>query len=86
MVIQNDLGNRYSSTTIVVSVTTATNKPYQFLVHFTSKESGLPQDSTADLAMIMTIDKTRLGDKCSELSSSKMAEVDEAIRVSLGLQ
>jgi mRNA interferase MazF len=80
LVIQNDLGNKYSSTTIVASVTTAINKPYQFLVHLT-----FPQDSTTDLAMIMTIDKARLHDKCGELSSSKMIEVDEAIKVSLGL-
>jgi mRNA interferase MazF len=85
LVIQNDLGNKFSSTTIVASVITAINKPYQFLVQFSSKESGLPQDSTVDLAMIMTIDKTRLGDKYGELSPSKMAEVDEAIKVSLGL-
>jgi hypothetical protein len=49
---------------------------------------SLPEDLVElanDLAMIMTIDKTRLGNKCGELSPSKMAEVDEAIKVSLGL-
>jgi mRNA interferase MazF len=85
LVIQNDTGNRYSPTVIVASITTADNKPYQFLVHFTAMESGLPRDSTADFAMIMTIDKNRVGEKCGELSHEKMKQVDEAIKVSLGL-
>jgi mRNA interferase MazF len=52
-------------------------------VKVTAKESGLPKDSTIDLAMIMTVDKTRLTDKCSELSEAKMVEVNEAIKASL---
>jgi mRNA interferase MazF len=85
LVIQNDVGNKYSPTTIVAAITTATEKPYPFLAKVTAKESGLPKDSTANLAVIMTIDKTRLTDKCGELSESKMVEVDEAIKASLGL-
>ena len=85
LIIQNDLGNKFSSTTIVSSVTTAVNKPYPFLVSVPSEESGLPQDSIVDLAMIMTVNKDRLGQKCGELSPEKMAEVDQAIKVSLGL-
>lgn len=38
-----------------------------------------------ELCVILTIDKTRLGDKCGELSEAKMAEVGEAIKASLGL-
>ncbi len=85
LVIQNDIGNRYSPTTIVAALTTAMEKSYPFLVKVTAKESGLPKDSTANLAVILTIDKTRLSDKCGELSLAKMSEVNEAIKESLGL-
>ena len=85
LVIQNNIGNQYSPTTIVAALTTAVEKPYPFLVAVSAKESGLPNDSTVNLATILTIDKTRLGDKCGELGEDRMAEVDEAIKASLGL-
>ncbi len=85
LVIQNDIGNRYSRTTIVAALTTAGEKLYPFLVKVTAKESGLSKDSTVNLAVILTIDKTRLTDKCGELGETKMAEVDMAIKASLGL-
>lgn len=85
LVVQNDIGNRYSPTTIVAALTTASEKPYPFLVRVTAKESGLPKDSAINLAVIMTIEKNRLSDKCGELSELKMAEVNNAIRASLGL-
>lgn len=85
LVIQNDIGNKFSSTTIVAALTTAIEKSYPFLVKITAKESGLPKDSTVNLATIMTIDKTRLAGKCGELSEAKMSEVNEAIGASLSL-
>jgi len=85
LVIQNDIGNKFSPTTIVAALTTAIEKPYPFLVRITAKESGLPKDSTVNLAVIMTIDRTRLTDKCGELNEAKMVEVDKAIKASLGL-
>ncbi|MFC1979667.1 type II toxin-antitoxin system PemK/MazF family toxin [Chloroflexota bacterium] len=84
LVIQNDIGNKYSPTTIVAALTTAAEKSYPFLLKITAKESGLPKDSTVNLAIIMTIDKTRLTDKCGELSGAKMAKVNEALKASLG--
>jgi mRNA interferase MazF len=85
LVIQNDIGNKYSPSTIVAALTTAAEKSYPFLVKLSAKESGLPKDSLANLAAIMTIDKSRLRDKCGELNEAKMAEVNEAIKTSLGL-
>lgn len=85
LVIQNDIGNKYSSNTIVASITTAPVKVYPFVVPITALESGLPHDSIVDLASILTIDKARLRRKCGELNKAKMAEVDEAIKTSLGL-
>ena len=85
LVIQNDIGNKYSATTIVAALATAVEKPYPFLVRITTKESQIPKDSTVNLAVILTVVKTRLGDKCGELNEAKMAEVDKAIKASLGL-
>ena len=86
LVIQNNIGNRTSPTTIVAAITTASERPYPFLVRITKEESGLPKDSSINLAVIMTIDKSRLGDKCGELDDVKMAQVDDAIKVSLALK
>ncbi len=85
LIIQNDTGNRRSPTTIVAALTTALEKPYPFLVKITASESGLPRDSMVNLAAILTIDQTHLCDKCGELSRTKMAEVNEAIKTSLAL-
>ena len=85
LVIQNDIGNEYSPTTIVAALTTAMEKQYPFTVNVTFQESGLPKDSTINLSTIMTIDKIRLATKCGELDQTKMLEVDQAILTSLGL-
>lgn len=86
VIIQNDIGNKYSPNTIVASITTAVPKIfYPFLVPCTAKESGLPYPSTIDLASIMTISKNRIRDKCGQLSQSKMIEVEKAIKNSLDL-
>jgi mRNA interferase MazF len=85
LIIQNDIGNEFSPTTIVAACTTAAVKPYPFIVPITSRESGLPQDCKANLSAILTIDKSHLGDKCGQLSEEKMEEVKVAIIRSLGL-
>lgn len=86
LIIQNDAGNRTSATTIIASITTSSGKSYPFTVPVLLKESGLTKDSVINLSQIMTIDKNRLESKCGELSKEKMAEVDRAIKVSLGLE
>lgn len=85
LVIQNDTGNRFSPNTIVASITTAAKRHYPFTVAISRSESGLPKNSTVDLAAIMTISQTRLGARLGKLGASRMAEVDAAIRNSLEL-
>jgi mRNA interferase MazF len=85
LIIQNHTGNKFSPTTIVASMSTAPEKPFPFLVEVTARESGLSQYGAVNLAQILTIDKTCLGDKCGQLSSQKMLEVDRAIKISLGI-
>jgi mRNA interferase MazF len=85
LVIQNDLGNKLSPTTIVAACTTADVRPYPFIVPIARQESGLPQDCLVNLSAILTIDKSRLRGKAGQLGEDKMAEVDSAIKISLGL-
>jgi mRNA interferase MazF len=85
LVIQNDVGNKFSPTTIVAAFTTALEKSYPFLVKIEADESGLPRDSMVNLAILLTIDKTRLVKKCGALNLAKMAEINAAIKASLGL-
>jgi mRNA interferase MazF len=86
LIIQNDIGNKSSTTTIIAAITsTQYNKKYPFLVEITKEESGLPKDSTVNLAQIRTISAARLINLIGRLSPNKMLEVDEAIRAILGL-
>ena len=86
LVIQNDLGNKYSPTTIVAAVTTRGGPEYPFLVAVSASESGLPRDSLVNLAQILTIDKSRLLEKAGQLSEAGLEEVDKALALSLGLE
>jgi mRNA interferase MazF len=86
LVIQNDIGNKHSPTTIVAACSTARAKSYPFTVGITAKESGLAKDSTINLSQIMTIDKRRLEEKIGELSPGKMSAIDEAVKNSLGIK
>ena len=86
LIIQNNVGNKFSPTTIVASVTTSIGKVYPFQVGCSPKESGLSKDSLINLANIMTVDKVRLVKRAGNLSQDKMAEVDAAIEASLGLE
>ncbi len=98
LIIQNDIGNRYSPTTVVVAITTTIPpKPYPFLVVIEPEESGLPRRSTVNCSQIATIHQSgkasRLRPSRGEpeirpvgrLSKTKMREVDEAIKFNLGL-
>jgi len=87
IVIQNDVSNEYSSVTIVAAITsTLSDKKYPTEVKINSEESGLPKESTILLNQIRTISqKDRVIKKIGKLSSSKMNEVNKAIKISLGL-
>jgi len=85
LVIQNDIGNRYSPTTIVAACTTAHVKAYPFIVRVSAEESGMGKDSSVNLAQIMTVERNRLERKIGELSEERMLEVDRALKNSLGV-
>ena len=85
LVIQNDIGNKYSPVTIVAPITGRQSKSYPWEVGITQKESGLALNSSILLNQIRTVDKIRLRNKVGGLSKAKILEVDKAIKVSLGL-
>jgi mRNA interferase MazF len=84
LVIQNDIGNRHASTTIVAAVTT-TIRPYPVTVLLERNEGGLQERSMVNMAQILTLDKTRLIRKLGSLSSERLVEIDTALMVSLDL-
>lgn len=85
LIVQNDIGNSSSSTTIVVAVTSkAPSKPYPFIVALVG--SALPKQSFANCSQIQTIAKVRLGRMMGVASAEVMQHVDEALCYSLRLR
>jgi mRNA interferase MazF len=86
LVLQNDIGNQYSPTTIVAAVTSRISKAkLPTHIEVTSKSSGLEKNSVILLEQIRTIDKSRLKEKITVLNSDLMNRVAQAIEISLGL-
>ena len=85
LIIQNDIGNMYSQATIVAAITSTPREPHPYEVHIKSGEGGLAKDSLILLNQIRTIDKRRLGKKIGTILSQKMQEVNEALKISLGM-
>ncbi|OPX89456.1 MAG: mRNA interferase MazF [Pelotomaculum sp. PtaB.Bin104] len=85
LVLQNDTGNKFSTTTIVAAVTTTSGKTYPFQVHLEPDECGLSKPSTVLLEQILTVDKRRLVKKIGQIGPGKLYEVEKVIHNSLGL-
>lgn len=86
LIIQNDVGNLHSPTTIVAPLTASfTTKVYPTEVRVKSGTAGLPKDSSILLNQIKAIDKRRLENYVGQLDARAMRQVDEAIKISLGL-
>ncbi|TDT63702.1 type II toxin-antitoxin system PemK/MazF family toxin [Fonticella tunisiensis] len=86
LIIQNDIGNKYSPTVIVAAITSQINKAkLPTHVEISSEEYGLNRDSVVLLEQIRTIDKRRLRDKIGHISDNLMTQVDESLMISLGL-
>jgi mRNA interferase MazF len=86
LVIQNDIFNTYSPTTIVAPITSKSfKKEYPTNVLIKKEDSKLKRDSTALLNQIKTIDKLRIIKRISLLDNFTMNKVDRAIKVSLDL-
>ena len=87
LIIQNDLGNQYSPTTIVAPITSKIfNKEFPTNINLSSKDSSLNTDSTILLNQIRTIDKSRIIRALTKIDSSIMKKVNLAIKISLDLE
>ena len=86
LIIQNDVGNRYSPTVIAAAITSRMGKtrlPTHIDIH--ADKVGLAKDSVVLLEQIRTLDKRRLKEKMGHLDESLMQKVNSAIAVSFGL-
>lgn len=86
LIVQNDLGNRYSPTVIAAAITSQINKAkLPTHIEISSKEYGLAKDSVILLEQIRTIDKKRLKEMIGHLDEKRMEKVNEALNISFGL-
>lgn len=86
LILQNDVGNQYSPTTIIAAITSQITKAKMPThVEINAKKSGLERDSVILTEQIRTIDKSRLKQKLAVLDDESMQRVNRAVEISLGL-
>lgn len=86
LVVQNDIGNKYSPTVIAAAITSQINKAKMPThIEISASEYGLNKDSVILLEQIRTIDKKRLKERIGRLDDELMRKVDEALSISFGL-
>ena len=87
IIIQNDIGNRYSPTVIVAAITSQINKAkLPTHVEISSEEYGLNRDSVVLLEQIRTLDKKRLKEKIGHMTEDDMKKVNKSLLIILNLQ
>ena len=86
LIIQNDIGNRYSPTVIAAAITSRMSKTHlPTHIDIYAERAGLAKDSVVLLEQIRTLDKRRLREKMGHLDDDMMSVVNSAIAVSFGL-
>ncbi len=86
LIIQNDVGNRYSPTVIAAAITSQREKAkLPTHISLTAADCGLTKDSVILLEQIRTIDKQRLKERMGEIPTQTMQQVDYALEISFGL-
>lgn len=86
LIVQNDVGNKYSPTVIAAAITSQQTKAkLPTHIEIGALSSGLTKDSVVLLEQVRTIDKKRLKEKMGSISENSMKEINNAISVSLGL-
>ena len=86
LIVQNDIGNKYSPTIIVAAITAKLGKTHMPThVDLPAKSCNLERDSIVLLEQLRTIDKSRLSKKVTTLDKKYMAEVNHALMISMGL-
>ena len=86
LIVQNDVGNKYSPTVIAAAITSVLDKnPLPTHIGVSGEGAGLAKDSVILLEQIRTLDKTRLMEKTGHLDGDAMSRVDNALNISFGL-
>ena len=86
LIIQNDMGNKYSPTVICAAITSRMNKAkLPTHIALAAAKYALPKDSVVLLEQIRTIDKQRLREKVCHLDDEILKKVDRALSISLEL-
>ena len=86
LIVQNDIGNRYSPTVIAAAITSQKEKnKLPTHIEVSGADCGLSKDSIVLLEQIRTIDKKRLKEKMGRLDDGSMSEINNALKVSFGL-
>lgn len=86
LVVQNDVGNSHSPTTIILPITSKLTKAkLPTHVELSKNESGLARDSVVLAEQIRTIDKQRLQQKVSSLDAAAMNKINHAMEISMGI-
>lgn len=86
LIVQNDIGNRFSPTVIAAAITSQRDKNnLPTHIEVDARDCGLSKDSIVLLEQVRTIDKRRLREKMGSLDGGDMGKVNEALTVSFGL-
>jgi len=85
VIVQNDLGNQYSTSTVVVPFTSKYERIYRFMALVEPPDGGLTKSSVANASAMMAIDQRRLIRRMGALSAEAMAAVARAIKANLDL-
>lgn len=86
LIVQNDVGNRFSPTVIAAAITSQrakANLPTHIMLN--AQATGLAKDSVVLLEQVRTIDKHRLKERMGRLDNMSMTQVDQALSISFGL-
>lgn len=86
LIIQNDVGNKYSPTVIAAAITSQRDKAkLPTHIELQAQSCGLQKDSTVLLEQVRTIDKKRLREKMGEITPETMSSINSALSISFGL-
>ncbi len=86
LIVQNNVGNKYSPTVIAAAITSKTDKTkLPTHIPLEARTCGLQRDSIVLLEQVRTIDKTRLRERMGAVDSGDMRRIDEALQISFGL-
>lgn len=86
LVVQNDVGNKFSPTVIIAAITSQLSKAkLPTHIELNHNNFNLPKDSVVLLEQIRTLDKRRLKEKVSTIDNATMHRIDVAIMISLGI-